>query len=509
MVQLGVEQATRLRLLLDSNVIIAAEPYDGHLESEMTDATRLLRLANEQGHVLCYAPATEEDLRESADPQRRTQRLAELGKFSRLGEVAPSPSLQAAFPAAEPGSNDHRDLRILAALEAGAAGLLVTNDVRLRRRARRAGLGEATLSLAEAVDLLLGFAPTEVPLPPRVTRIESYQIDSTQSIFDGLREDYPPFDAWLEKVKRDSDQRDCYVVLQEDRYAALAILKHEDEPAHGLDGPWLKICTFKVAADFAGSKYGELLLKSVLLHAIERGEQRLYVEVLNHHPEVIDFMTTFGFRIATEVETTLVLVKELAGAGVTYPESDDLSDLEYHVRYGPPAIRGRQSMFVIPIQPQWHEQLFPELEPASSAQLSLFAEDNRLTHPWGNALRKAYLSNSRITTMLPGDVILFYRSQSGVVSAVGVLERALRSPSVEEVTRFVGRRTVYTPEEISTMCRRGVDGVLALLFRQDRFITPGWTRPELTAAGVFKSWPQTITRVPRGGRQWVLDRLTE
>src|ERR1700712_4123262 len=143
--------APRLKLMLDTNILLSAEPFDGHLEASIEQASRLLRLANEQGHLLCVAAATRGDMLEGRDVARREQRLAELGKFHELDEVPLDPEFVALVGASEVGSNDHRDLRILATLNAGAASYLVSNDIRLRRRAGRAGLGDAVLSLADAV----------------------------------------------------------------------------------------------------------------------------------------------------------------------------------------------------------------------------------------------------------------------------------------------------------------------------------------------------------------------
>jgi hypothetical protein len=73
---------------------------------------------------------------------------------------------------------------------------------------------------------------------------------------------------------------------------------------------------------------------------------------------------------------------------------------------------------------------------------------------------------------------------------------------------FVSRRTVYTPTDVRRLCER-VGGVLAVLFRQDRFIDPHWELSELQANAVVTAWPQSITQVRGRGAQWVNDRLTE
>jgi hypothetical protein len=129
------------------------------------------------------------------------------------------------------------------------------------------------------------------------------------------------------------------------------------------------------------------------------------------------------------------------------------------------------------------------------------------THPWGNALRKAYLCNSSTKQIRLGDLLLFYRSQDARrVSAVGIVEATLRSTAGDEVAQFVGNRTVYALDEISTMCR-SVRGVLAIRFRQDRFIEPALSLGELHFAGVVKSWPQSITRIPDGSMAWLRNTL--
>ena len=236
----------------------------------------------------------------------------------------------------------------------------------------------------------------------------------------------------------------------------------------------------------------------------------MYVEVLAKHDGLVELLANFGFDDTGErtIRGELVMVKSLRpGPGV-----EQLHALDHQVRYGPPAIAGTGKVFVIPIWPQWHAQLFPDApaEPQPVIQqLELLPAPELGTHPWGNALRKAYLSDGRIRQLAPGDTVLFYKSRgAGFVDAVGVVEETLRSTDAGEVLSFVGRRTVYTPDEIVTMCER-VGGVLAVLFRQDRFVEPPWTLGELQANGVLTTWPQSITQVRERGLRWVHDQLAE
>jgi hypothetical protein len=205
--------SARLRLLLDTNVFIAVEPFDGSTEAGLSRCATLVRMASEQGHTLLVHPATRDDLREGKDPKRRQQRLAELEKYPMLEESRITKSLLERAGSSPDGSNDHRDLRLLAALDGRAATYLVSEDTGLRRRARRAGLRDATLTVDEAITLLEGLRPKDPTPPPHVTVIPSYTLDIEQDIFVGLRGDYggADFDQWLDKVRSDSEHRICMI----------------------------------------------------------------------------------------------------------------------------------------------------------------------------------------------------------------------------------------------------------------------------------------------------------
>jgi len=492
-----------LRLLLDSNVVVAAEPYAGVLEPNVGAAAELVRLAGELGHVLCVAPATRDDVLEGTDLLRRRQRLEELKKFSQLHEVPISASLVGRAGWSEEGTNDHRDLRLLAELDADAVHYLVTEDKAFYKRCRRAGLEDRVLTLAEALELLRSFLTPSHATPPRVERIPAYTLDRDDPIFDSLRVDYEGFDQWLAKVRADSENRICLVVKEEGGYAGLALLKAEHDCQHDLPAPVIKVSTFKVSADYGQGKFGELLVKAIFSEAHHAEAGSLYVEVFDKHQALIALLTNFGF-VDTEVRTgrgELVMAKSLRPAG-----DEELDDLAHHIRFGPPALLARQAAFVVPIWPQWHDQLFPERVPPTD-QLALF--DPPATHPWGNALRKAYLCNSQTKQVRPGDVLLFYRSRGRAsICAVGIVENTLRSSDPTDISRFVGIRTVYTYDEISAMCGR-VQGLLAITFRQDRFLEPELELNELKLAGVLKAHPQAITRIPEGSMVWLRKTLNE
>lgn len=502
-----------MSFLIDSNVVIAAEPFNGQLEDLQPVVSSFMRLASEHGHKVYVHPATLDDLRETTDPKHRAQNVAAYTKYPALGELPVPQHVLDVFPSPR-SSNDDRDARILAALDAGAVHFLVTNDQKLRKRAIRLGHEPAVLRPTEAAQQLEAWHPAAPPPPPSVEEIKTYELDAAQSIFDSLRADYHPgFDIWIGKVKKESAARRAWIVRAEDgRYEALAIVKMRDEHPATPGRVAIKLSTFKVDDLAAGRRLGELLLKAVLRWAHDEPGRpsEMFVEVNATKDRLHDFLSDFGFRMVTtkhgnpDEQVWMKTLDPIPGV-VT-------GGLEHHIAYGPPAVRAGQPIFVIPIIPTWYEDLFPDAEvlgPSGAMPLDWTDPDPK-AH--GNAIRKAYLCRSPTRQIPPGSTLLFYRSQGsvrgdGAIVAVGVAEQSQRSGDPLETIGLSFKRTVYSEADVADLHKDGKD-VLTILFRHDRFVVPPWPVDDLKANSVLKGHPQSVTRVrsPRGVA-WVESQL--
>jgi len=504
----------QLTFLLDTNEIIPAEPFR---DTAAVDIAALLSRCMQYGHRVVVHPANRDDLNRVKDDAERAQKLAALLKYPMLQESPITDTLTALAGPSLDGSNDHRDLRLLAAVESGAATYLVTEDRRLRRRANRAQLGPALASLQEALELLDQLHPTDAVPPKTVRLMEAYTVDYTQEIFDSLREDYPEFDIWFKtKVATDAPGRRCWVVVDENgRYDAIALLKIVDRhPDH--EGAATKLSTFKVSAHRAGEKVGELLLRAVLEWCAGQPDvHELFVEVREDPSKaaLVRFLEQFGFR------RTLAATK--ANGDVTYlksvdpPARSDLKPYQFHVAFGPPAIHPDAHAFVIPIKPHWYQGLFPDSPTFGSFGAQTLGGLGAPPTPFGNAIRKAYLCHSPTKLIPQGSTLLFYRSgdtthgasSSGAVQAIGVVERTMRTAQAERILSFVGRRTVYSAEDVVGMCQGG-HNVLATLFRHDHFLSQPWSLRELIAASVLNGAPQSVTRIKsERGLEWLSQQM--
>lgn len=502
---------TEMSFLIDTNVIITAEPFSGEIEPRQRDVSTFLRLTSRHGHKVYVHPASYDDLSQTTDPVHRSQNLAAYQKYVPLAEVAVPAEVSALFPE-NPKANDLRDSRILAALHAGAVDFLVTNDERLLRRAKALGREPNVLRVSEAASQLEAWHPDAPPPPPQVDRVEAYELDLNQSVFDGLREDYEDFDGWIAKVKKDAVNRQCWIIRSNDGvYDALAIVKTRDEHPTRKAVHAIKLSTFKVADHAAGRRLGELLLKTVLRWASQEPGRpgELFVEVKAKQERLLEFLTDFGFApVGNKTDDELIYMKRLDPT-----PGGPLSGLEHHVRYGPPALASGQPIYVIPITPQWYEDLFPDALYMGAAGQTVLPGTAAGIGPHGNALRKAYLCRSQTKAIPEGSTLLFYRSQGtskgdGAVVAVGVAEKSLRTSDPTETISLSFKRTVFSSDAVARLHQDG-KSVLTILFRHDRFIEPPWSLPELVSRRVVTTWPQSIVRVKDSeGIEWVEQELS-
>jgi GNAT superfamily N-acetyltransferase len=499
-------QSSCVLFLIDSNVAIASDPLSHELEADAASAMQFMRLANTHHHDVRTHEASLTDFARIEDPERRNARLTLFERYAALGAPPPISAEQRQVlgePMAD--SNDEVDQLLLAAVVGDAAEYLITQDDGLHRKARRMSVGHRVLTLSDAIAMLRALHVDLPKPPPSVRRVKTHELNIDDAIFDGLKDDYgrDDFVRWFTKSAR--GQRDALVIDGEDEHAGIAILKREPTGEHGLPGPQLKVCTFKVADSYSGQKYGELLLKAIFEQAHTEGYVGLFVSVLEKQQALISLLEDFGFRAMPGVRTSIgELIFEKPHGPADAPS---MTALEQHVRYGPPSLRlTGTNCFVVPIEPRWHRVLFPDAEPTDEAAL-FPATLGLTTQPFGNALRKAYLCNAPTRLLRPGDTLLFYRSSDErAVYVVGVCEDTLVSRDPAEIVAAVGRRTVYSLNEIRNLARR--NDVLAVMFRQDRVLrSDPISLADLTGHGVLTSWPQAITQIRSEGAEWLAQRL--
>ena len=434
----------RLRLLLDTNILI---PLQDSMLVLAPSLANFVRLAGVGGHQLLYHPASKTDIDRDRDIQRRDRTLARLQQYTKL-EGAPSSPRNTA----QTSANDACDNDILHALECSAVHALVTEDKEIHTKARQAGFGDRVYNIQTAEDWLRRLhEPAEVHLP-NIEDVPMYSLTSQLDtpLFDSLRSSYDTPErsfntwfhekaqtgrkAWIARTEHGSIEAICIYAMQTNE-----VINDAKESLQGLS---LKLCTFKVGEQIRGRKIGELFLKAAFRFATDNRCENIFVHTSGDQFYLLELLSDFGFQRRGMYGTDIMLVK----AHPSLPPVEDVPALDYAKLYFPHYRKyASVQKFLVPIQPQYHQILFPDLV----RQGQLFS---------GNAV-----AGTAIKQVHAGDIVLFYRSKDEMaVTTIGVVERYETHTEATKIMQLVSRRTVYSQSEIEAMTNTSVR---VMLFR--------------------------------------------
>jgi hypothetical protein len=197
-----------------------------------------------------------------------------------------------------------------------------------------------------------------------------------------------------------------------------------------------------------------------------------------------------GFKLL--IDTTVVIGLEDA-----QPVQASRFDRGHYPRFfDGPGVR----KFCVPIQPDYHRRLFPEI--AFGAELPLFPSSTfspMLAHGSartpGNTIRKVYLCRAKITRLRPGDVVFFYMSKdeayatSQSITTVGVVEQVANVTSAEELIKQTAKRSVFSAEDLTGMAPSPVSPVKMIDFLLVGHSQPSVPLATLVSAGIFNGRP--------------------
>jgi hypothetical protein len=115
-----------------------------------------------------------------------------------------------------------------------------------------------------------------------------------------------------------------------------------------------------------------------------------------------------------------------------------------------PYIIADQSIFLVPIYPDYHTELLPDSILRTESPDD-FIED----YPHRNAINKVYVSRAFEPFPVAGDIIVFYRTggiYKSVVTTIGCVEEVIhRFKNVDDFVNQCRKRTVYSEPELRKM----------------------------------------------------------
>lgn len=477
-----------MRFLLDTNILIPLEDSKLPLRPSLAN---FVRLANQHGHELLYHPASEDDVQQDTNLERRRQTLERLRQYTRLDVRTDCP-----WNDQRTSRNDAADNEILYALSLHAAHGLVTEDRGIHEKSRFRGLVDRVYTIQTAEDLLRRLHERVAVQLPNISEVPLYSLTPflETPFFDSLRDGYPEFDDWF-RSKAQEGRRAWVNWVRPGELGGICIYAHQKNEnitaEIKLTNTALKLATFKVGETNRGRKVGELFLKAAFQYATRNQLEHIFVhgDVDKHH-FLFEMLVDFGFECvgfhpgSSDRDAVYMKAHPRISPTVALPPFDFLRQFFPHFRCD-----SEISKYIVPIRPEYHSILFPDYVSQVDRQEDLFPMENSA----GNAIKMAYLSKAPTKSMLPGDIVLFYRSgDERALTSIGVVESYDTLADVEAIVSRVKRRTVYSLADIQAMASKPIR---VMLFRFVRHLRTPLLLSHLIEAGILVGQPQSITNI--------------
>lgn len=488
-----------MRFLLDTNILIPLEDSSHVLDKSLAN---FIRLANAHGHQLLYHPASEDDFRRDSNTERRKQNLDRIKQYTKLEYCPPCP-----WNSSDTGPNDTADNEILYALQNDAVHALITEDRGIHDKARLKGLLNRVYTIQTAEDLLRRLHDTTQVQLPNIEEMPLYSLTPflETEFFDSLRRNYPTFNSWFREKAREG--RKAWTSWESTKeLGAICIYARQEnemitENGLKLQGPALKLCTFKVGPSVRGRKIGELFLKTAFRYATTNQLENIFIHGnVNENQLLFEMLEDFGFFHVGQHRGSgswdAVYLKQ-------HPHSEPalaLAPFEYLKRFFPHFLHGPKiGKYIVPIRPSYHRILFPDYDSPADRQAELFGPSSAI----GNGIKLAYLCHAQTRKMNPGDVVLFYRSRDErAITSLGVVEDYITLEDADNIASRVKRRTVYSMEEIKQMA---IKPTRVMLFRLIRHLRRPLSQNMLEDKRILNGSPQSITRISHDSFERILD----
>lgn len=485
-------------VLIDTNIFIYRED-EGTVPPPLQ---KLHRALNEGGHDLFVHPLSADEIRNDPRESRRESAVSRLETYRELSYPdypRPESGFREEIP--EESGNDRVDNMLLYAVYNGDVDFLVTEDTRIHTKAARLGLSDQVFSIEEGKAF---FTEDSEPLvgPESIEETTLGELDLDDEIFDSLKSEYDGFVGW---ARSKADRKTWINRCEDGSLGAILVIKPDETEKIG-ENPVLertrrlKISTMKVSPDRQGSKLGELLISIAIREAISRDINEVY---LTHYIEdsgldhLVRLITQYGFRHNSDMDDgEAVFVKELTPPPDTHPDPVELAHSYYPSFYDGDNV----SKFIVPVQPQYHEQLFTSYQYRRSAESGFDEIESE-----GNAIKKAYLTHSNTKKVGVGDLLLFYRSRDDkAVTSLGVCEKVHpRLTDAETIKRVVGKRSVYTDAQIEEFAERPTT---VFMFTWHFDLPTPVTYDVLIDEGVLNGGPQATTEISNQGYMLIKER---
>ncbi len=486
-----------MRVLLDTNIII-------HREANRVinqDIGILFHWLDKLHYEKCIHPYSIDEIRKYQDQDVVKTFEAKIKNYNELKTICPDkPEIIKLGNQLDQTDNDKIDTSILSELYSNRVDYLISEDKKIHNKARQLGISQKVFYINSFLEKLTFENPEFKDYKVLSVKKEYFgNIDLSDTFFDTFKEDYPGYEKWF-----NGKANEIAYVCHSDQGKILAFLylkiENEKENYYDIEPIFLpkrrlKIGTFKVINN--GYKLGERFLKIIFDNALNFSVQEIYVTIFNKRPEqqsLITLLESLGFRhygIKTSSGTEQVYVRDFSKkVNITEP------------RMTFPFISSNQNIFIIPIYPQYHTELFPDSILSTESPYN-FVENE----PHRNAIKKVYISRSIERNLCSGDLILFYRTKyngpayfTSVITTIGVVESI--NDNIKDENEFISlcrKRSVFSDNELKSHWNyntRNKPFIVNFLYVYS-FPIPRINLKQLTEYGIISQAPRGFERIEK------------
>ncbi|MGM0496189.1 MAG: PIN domain-containing protein [Bacillota bacterium] len=433
-----------MRALLDTNILIHREA--GKIVNE--EIGTLFNWLDRLHYEKCIHQRSIEELEKHNNPQVVKTIQTKIKNYNTLKTEAPeSEAIALIRKKYDNTDNDRIDTSLLKEVFSNRVDYLITEDRKIHEKALDLEISERVFTIDHFLEKVIAENPALSEYKVLSVRKEYFgNINISDPFFSSFKEDYVGFEKWFNK-KSDEIAYICH--SDTGNILAFLYIKKEDKDENYSDikpsfsqKKRLKIGTFKVITN--GYKLGERFLKIVFDNALINNVEEIYVTLFHsreEHDRLIGLLADWDFSLygekITQSGTEKVFVKDFR------PRPDKKQPKKTY-----PFISMDRRYFIVPIYPEYHTELLPDSILNNEAP-----GDYVENEPHRNAIKKVYISRSFYRNLIPGDIILFYRTggyYKAVISTIGVVESVIDGISNEsEFIRLCRKRSVFTDQKLA------------------------------------------------------------
>ena len=429
-----------MRILLDTNIVIHREASKVYNQ----EIGLLFNWIDKLKYEKCVHPLTLEEISKYKDKDAVDTMKIKIENYNLIKTESPEtdPIIQLRYT--DKNRNDYIDTSLLKEVLNHRVDLFITEDKGIHKKAEILGIIDCVFTIETFIERCTMWYPELKDYNVLSVKKEYFgNLDLKDPFFESFLQDYLEFETWFNR-KADNIS---YVCMIDDEIKAFLYLKVEiPESENYIDispkfspKKRLKIGTFKVTS--TGLRLGERFLKIIFDNAIANNVDEIYVTIFDKRDEqkrLITLLSEWGFKDwgvkETKNGTEKVYVRDFSKIILDNP------------RYCYPYVKKSSNVYITPIKPEYHTELFPDSILKNESPLDFIESE-----PHRNALKKVYFSRSIFRSLVAGDLILFYRTggyRSSVISTLGVVESVVQSIRSEaEFIKLCHKRSIFKTDK--------------------------------------------------------------